>query len=208
MPWLDDPLTTALALPAFAVPLFVLVSAALEYIIPPYWGDMFVLLGFFLSGHGVASPELIFAAAFLGSLLGAAVAFLLGRRFGLRIMRWVTIRRRPGSRDRLRDLLTRFGEKLLLVNRFVPVIRGLLLYGAGALEMRLGRAMIYSSVSNAAWLGLLMGVGLYTAGTWEEIVAQFQSTSRVLGLSAALVVTLWAAAWWRWQRGDDAVEST
>ena len=200
MPWLDDPLAAVAALPAFALPLFIRVSAALEYIIPPYWGDMFVLLGFFVAGQGLAPPWLIFAAAFVGSAAGAMVAYALGKRFGLRLAQKLTFRRRPRSRDRLKRLLERFGEKLLLVNRFVPIIRGMLLYGAGALELRPGRTLIYSSVSNAGWLGILMALGLYTAGTWEEIVATFTRYNRIFGSVAIVLVTFWAAVWWhRWR---------
>jgi len=47
MSWIDDPVALVASWPAFALPLFVFASAALEYIFPPYWGDMSVLLGFF-----------------------------------------------------------------------------------------------------------------------------------------------------------------
>lgn len=203
MLWLDDPLAAVAALPVFALPLFILASAALEYIVPPYWGDMFVLLGFFVAGQGLAPPWLIFVAAFLGSGAGAMVAYALGRRFGLRIAQKVTFRRQARARDRLHRLLERFGEKLLLVNRFVPIIRGLLLYGAGALELRPGRTLIYSSVSNLAWLGILMSVGLYTAETWEGILATFTRYNRIFGSVAIVLVALWAALWWRRWRAQE-----
>ncbi len=191
MSWIDDPVALVAAWPAFALPLFVFASAALEYVFPPYWGDMFVLLGFFLSGQGASSPWLIFAAAFTGSVVGSAVAFLLGRRYGLSIVRRVAFWRPTGTRERIRRLLLRFGERFLVVNRFVPFLRGFLLYGAGGLKLRFGPAVGYSALSNFLWLTILMGVGLLTAGTWEQILAKFQHTNRLLGVAASVVVVAW-----------------
>lgn len=195
MHFLDDPVTFMVALPALPLllPLFVLVSAMLEYVVPPYWGDSFVLLGFFLSGQPAVavSPWTVFAATVLGGGLGAAVAFLLGRRYGLAFARRVTPWRPLGSRQRIRRLLTRFGARFLVVNRFVPFIRGLLLYGAGAMRLRFADALLYTTLSNLLWAGVLMGVGILTAGSWEEILAAFHHTHRVIGAAVAVAVAAW-----------------
>ena len=84
MSWLDDPVAAATALPALALPLFVFGSALLEYLFPPYWGDTFVLLGFFLAGQGVAPPTVIFVAALAGSTLGSLATYQLGQRYAWR----------------------------------------------------------------------------------------------------------------------------
>lgn len=181
--WLDDPVTAVAALPAFALPIFVLVSAFLEYVFPPYWGDVFMLLGFFLAGQGAAAPWLIFVVAVLGSVLGSICAFLLGRKYGLRVARKVTFRRTQRAREKSRELLERYGEQFLVVNRFVPIVRGLLLFGAGALELRLVASVAWSAVSNLVWVGVLMAVGLMTAGSFEEIVADFRRTQEILAIA-------------------------
>ncbi len=88
-----------------------------------------------------------------------------------------------------------------MINRFVPVIRGLLLYGAGALRMRYGPSIGWSALSNLAWVTLMMTVGLLTAGSWEEIQAQFRHTNQVLGTAAIVLVGFWAVfAFWRVRR--------
>ncbi len=103
MTWLDDPIAAALALPPLVLVLFVFASALLEYVFPPYWGDTFVLLGFFLAGQGAAPPAMIFAAAAAGSVAGSIAAYQIGRRYGLAITRRISPRRRP-SRRRVRML--------------------------------------------------------------------------------------------------------
>ena len=122
----------ALGLPFIALPILVFAASFLEYVFPPFWGDMLVLLGFFVSGRSEDGPMLVFLAALAGSTLGAATAFSLGRRFGVGLVRRMTFRRRRrGTREKVRRLFLRFGEKILIINRFVPVVRGFFLYCAG-----------------------------------------------------------------------------
>lgn len=205
MHFLDDPVSAVSALPALplVLPLFVLVSGMLEYVIPPYWGDMFMLVGFFLAGQPSipVSPAVIFVAAVVGSILGSIVAFLLGQRYGLGVMRRITPPwRSSDSGERIRELLLRHGERLLIANRMVPVIRGLLLYGAGALKLRFRHAIGYSAVSNLIWVTVLMTLGLWTAESWDGIVAAFRNTHRILGSIAAVAILGWAAfAFWRYR---------
>lgn len=190
-----DELRSLLPLLPFAVlPLFFATSAALEYVVPPYWGDLLMLLGFYLAGEGHLASLPLFVICVLGSTAGAAVAYGLGHRYGLGLARRLTrIRRwKPSSSRRVDRLLDRFGAPILAVNRFLPIIRGLMLYAAGALRLPFGRSMIYTFFSNLAWVGLLWLVALFSAGsTWNEIVADFQDTSRSAALLAfALLLAL------------------
>ncbi len=195
MLWLDDPIAAALALPPLALPLLVFGSALLEYVFPPWWGDSLVLMGFFLAAQGAASPPLLFAAAIAGSALGAAAAYGLGRRYGLALVRLAFRRRsRSRSRRRTRDLFRRFGEPVLLVNRFLPVVRGGMLYGAGALGLRFWRSFVYANVSNLAFLTLLMWIGFLTAGSWEETLAAARHYNRLLGLAILAAAGAWILA--------------
>lgn len=208
MTFFDDPMAVVATLPPLVIPLVVFASSVIEYVVPPFWGDTFILLGFFLAGQGIVSWPAIFGAAILGGIAGAAIAYVLGRRYGLRAVRRFTGRRRGSrSRERLNRLYRRFGERVLLVNRFLPVVRGLLLYGAGAMHLRPRPVMIYTAIGNVAWVALLMAVGLLTGGTWDEIQAAFRSSSRAVGL-VAIAGVLAGVAWlvWRQRRARRADE--
>ena len=206
MSWFDDPVAAALTLPPLVLPLFVFGSAFLEYVFPPYWGDTFVLLGFFLAGQGAISPAVVFTAAMLGSILGSIAAYQLGRKYGLRIVRRFMLRRKPAhSRQRIGSLFQRFGEKLLIANRFLPVVRGILLYGAGALELRFRPVIFFCTLSNLAFVGLLMALGLWTAESWPEIQAGFRHSNQLIGAIAAALVILWGIhLTWRLRQSRNA----
>ena len=53
-----------------------------EYIFPPFPGDSLMLFGFFLAGRGDLPLAGVFGGAFLGSLVGAELAYQLGARLG------------------------------------------------------------------------------------------------------------------------------
>ena len=202
-PWFDQPVETIAALPAFMLPLIVFASAALEYVIPPYWGDTLILVGFYLAGEGAVSMATVFLAALAGSCVGALISYQLGYRFGLAMTRWVTFERQRRKLESLQEMLAQAGERALAVNRFVPVIRGLFLYGAGATGLRFKQSMLYAGLSNLAWTALLMAVGVLTAGAWDQLMGNFQYYSRLIGGGLLGLAGLWClGTLWRGRTGS------
>ncbi|MEO1365707.1 MAG: DedA family protein [Acidobacteriota bacterium] len=194
MSTLNDLLAFALALPPSAVLIFVFVSAWLEFVFPPYIGDSMMLLGFFLAGQGVVAPRDVFLVAVVGSILGSAVAFLIGGRYGAKAITYlVRFRRSRRAPDRLRHMLAEHGEKVLLVNRFLPFFRNFMIYGAGAFRLRFLPSMAANAVSVVAFVSFLMALGLMAAGSFEQLQASFQRIFGVGGALAILATGLWVA---------------
>lgn len=192
LPWFEDPIALAMSLPPLALPAFVFVSAMLEYIFPPYLGDMFVLFGFFLAGQGASSPWLLFVLAVLGSSLGAGIAYQLGSKYGMAVIRRILARRRRLVRqETLDDIFSRFDERILTANRFLPFLRGFMLYAAGAFRFRFWPAVFFAALSNLAFMGLMLWVGLVTSGSWEQI----RAAARQYNLMTAGVVITALVVW-------------
>ena len=166
---------------------------------------MFVLLGFFLAGQGAVSPPVVFLAAIFGSTVGSVISYQLGRRYGLAVLRRIPLgRRRAAASERAVQLFQRFGEKLLIVNRFLPVVRAFLLYGAGALELRFRPVVVYCFLSNLAFISMLMWAGLWTADSWPEIQAGFRQSNQILGGVALLIAAGWGSVLiWRLRRESE-----
>lgn len=190
MTWLDDMLALAMTLTPAMLTLIVFVSAWLEFVFPPYFGDSVMLLGFFLAGQGVATPAEVFIAAVAGSLLGSVVAFLLGERYGPSILGKLSWKKKKlQASARLRRLFERYGEAALVVNRFIPFFRNFMIYGAGAFRLRLLPSMVANALSVVAFVGMLMAVGLWTAGSWVEIQEVFRQALSRIGLVVALLLS-------------------
>jgi len=195
MSWLEDPATVVAHWPLITLPFLVGVAAFLKYVVPPFPGDSVMLVGFFLSARGGSPSWTIVLGAFLGGLVGATCAFRLGERLGTRMLE--RLEERSAKKipvERLRQLFQIFGEKALLLNRFLPILRSFMLYAAGASGLRAGPAIFWSAWSNLFFAILLAFIGHNVSASWPEIVALFGSVGRGVGLVAlallaALVLT-------------------
>ncbi len=172
-------------------------ACLIEYVFPPFPGDTITILGAILVGAYGWSLVLVFSVLMLGSVLGSAGAYALGRRWAAsgKLLQTST----------LATLVARFerrGVWLLLVNRFLPGIRPLFFIAAGLAKMPASLVLIASAMSAALWNALLMVLGASLGNNLDAIGAWMR---RYTQLSWALLVTLlllWLARWiWRRRAG-------
>src|SRR5205085_11277069 len=108
---------------------------------PPAPGDLMVVAGAWYSLHGGAGWPLAFAAVTSGSLVGAAIDWRIGIWLAGRIERGqgtgrffdVTTLRAVEERYR------RWGAALLILNRFLPAVRGVFFVAAGVARLPLSK---------------------------------------------------------------------
>ncbi len=170
----------------------VALAAVMEYLFPPFPGDTCMLLGFFLAGHGDLPFPGVFAAALLGSVAGAEAAYRLGARMGKSYFFLRRSRLTSSALPALERYLGRFGTGLLLVNRFLPVLRGFILYAAGMGRMPRKSTFLCASASNLVWILLIAWVGHRFGTSWDRLQEIFRNYTGVIGvvLLAYVVFTL------------------
>lgn len=105
----------------------------------------------------------------IAACLGNYVGYLIGRRTGPAVFS------RPNSRffkqsyvDRTSDFFERFGGRAIILARFIPIVRTLITYMAGACRMNLRTYMIYSIIGGAIWAGGVTALG-YQLGSVEFV---------------------------------------
>ncbi len=167
--------------------LLVFVMAFLEYIFPPVPGDSTMLFACFLAGTGALPWSGAILACFGGGVAGAAGAYAIGARLG----RSYFFLKSEWARHELARLergFRRYGVRLLVVNRMLPGIRAVFLYGAGIGRLGWRPVMLYSTVSNAIWVGLIAWGGRSLGATWEEVSAVFARYVWTIGILTSLYV--------------------
>jgi membrane protein DedA with SNARE-associated domain len=188
-PMFSDPVLFLSQHPAALLTL-VFAAAAIEYVFPPFWGDTLMLAGSFVAGVDRRSMMAVFAAAVFGSCLGAAVAWWMGRRFGQASMR---VFRRSARAQRIagraEKLFADHGSRVLALNRFIPGLRAFFLPLAGAGRLPFRPTMVWATVSNLLYCGIVVLAGFFIASRSPDF-ADFQSHVRLLMLVAAGVSTL------------------
>jgi membrane protein DedA with SNARE-associated domain len=169
--------------------LLVAALAWLEYVFPPSPGDSAMLLACFLAGAGSLPKGGTFAACFLGSVAGALTAYALGARLG-RSYFFLRSEWAKGELQRFERGLERFGPRLLLVNRFLPGVRGVFLYGAGIGRLPLRPVLVYSSLGNLLWIALIGWAGTSLGDSWDEVQGIFRRYVWGIGIVLGIYVTI------------------
>lgn len=182
---------TLLAHPAAGL-LLVVLMAFLEYIVPPVPGDSTMLFACFLAGTGALSLPAAIAACLGGSVAGAAGAYAIGSRLGHSyfFLRSAWAR---GELARLERGYRRYGARLLAINRFLPGVRAVFLYGAGIGRLGWRPVLIYSSLSNVLWVALIAWGGSRLGGSWGEVSLVFRRYVWGVALGVTVYVAVSAA---------------
>jgi len=164
------------------------ISAAVEYLFPPFPGDTVTLFGAFLAATEGWSVPLVFAAVTIGSLLGASLDYALGRRLARTPIEELTGRKRA-ARERMTPILRGFerhGAVYVVINRFLPGIRALFFVAAGMARLPLRKVLLWGAVSAAAWNALIIGAGFAIGKNWGRLL----ELARAYTLGAWIVVGL------------------
>jgi len=159
----------------------VALAGAGEYLFPPLPGDTLMLFGFFLAGRGEL-PFFAVLAALIGSITGAELAYSLGSRLG---HSYFFIRKSHLASTALPALeryFARFGVGMVLINRFLPVLRGFFLFAAGMGKMSRGATFLCATVSNLAWILLIAWVGHRFGTSWERLQGVFRAYASLVGV--------------------------
>lgn len=142
-------------------------------------------------------PVVLAGVATSGALAGGLFGYVVGRRYGPRIVAWQPIERRMGRRiDELRPLVD--GPEagaLVAVARFNQITRAVVPLLAGMAGMGRIRFGIANGLGALIWAAAFTAVGYYAAEWW-------QSTSGFVHIVMAVVLAI-GAGWWllaRWRR--------
>jgi membrane-associated protein len=198
---LADALADAVSRTGDLAPAILFAATLVEYVFPPFPGDLVVVLGAWYAVDGALSWPVTFLSVTAGAVAGAWIDYRMGAALGLRIDRRAATRspRWEVRLARFEASYRRWGAWLLLANRFLPGIRAFLFVAAGASGIPLRKVLLYGAVSAALWNVFLLGVGALAVENVEELVDLFDRYTHAVwtALAAAAVAALAVALWRR-----------
>jgi membrane protein DedA with SNARE-associated domain len=179
-------------------------SAAVEYLFPPFPGDTVTLLGGVYAVRGGLSPVAVYLSILAGSLAGAMADYGLGRYLGRRLEKAREdsrlLRRIP--REQIHEWERRFRERgalWLVVNRFLPGVRGPIFLAAGISGLSPGKVLFWGGLSAALWNGLFFAAGYAVGGKAERLEEIVTTYGRAVWISLA-AVGVGLLIRWAWRR--------
>ncbi len=146
----------------------------LENLIPPVPSEVVLSLAGFRSRTGSLNVVTVWPAATLGSLLGALILYGLGGWLGYDRLCRVAERKwfilvSSNDLERGRQLLERHGSKVVVVARFVPVIRSVVSIPAGVARMPLRRFLLLTLVGSGLWNAAFIWFGWMLGEHWNRV---------------------------------------
>jgi membrane-associated protein len=162
-------------------------------------GELFLGVGGIFAGRGELSVVLVILIAAFAGVLGEAVSYWIGRRYGVRVTRHLPLANRFNKHvDKSRDYFRRNGGKTVFVGRYVSVVGTFLPFVAGISKMSFGRFLAFDAAAVALWAAAVTMVG-YTLnsqiGLFDRILSQF-------GWALLAAIVLLVAGRIVWQRRD------
>ena len=152
-----------------------------------------------LAGEGKLNLGGVIAVGVAGEVVGAYIAWMVGR-FGGRpfVERWgryvlLSVR----DLDRSEAWFRRNGRWGVFVSRLLPVVRNFVAVPAGAAEVPLVRFGIMTALGSTVWLGAMALIG-YNVGKKYESVMHGVSYAGYL-LAALVVAAIAFVIWHRWR---------
>jgi membrane protein DedA with SNARE-associated domain len=165
----------------------------LECVGLPVPGETVLILAAIFAGtmHDLNIVEVILTAA-IAAIVGQSVGYVIGREFGY----WLLLRyggylRITESRIKLGQyLFLRHGGKIIVVGRFVPVLRALAGILAGANRMPWRQFLLANTAGAFAWAAFF-GFAAYMLGRQVERIAGPMVI--IIGIAAVIVIAAGAA---------------
>ena len=194
------------ALPATGIYAVLFAVSYLENVVPPIPGDTLIVLCGWLVGQGVIAFVPTVALASLGGALGFMTMYAVGRALGDAVddpgrLRWIP----RGPVATVRRWLARWGQGVVVLNRFLAGGRSVIALLAGASRMPAGQTALWSTVSAVGWCTALVGGGAWVGGEWERVLDVLAVYGQVVSGLVALVL-VGVAVRWGWRRRAEAAE--
>ncbi len=178
-------------------------AAMIEYVFPPFPGDVITLFGTYLVLRGAFGFWFALLVVTSGSLVGVLLDYQIGVWLGRRVdrlpsaaqARWWT----PLTREKYELLATnfqRYGAAYIALNRFLPAIRAFFFLVAGAIRMPRWKVLGFAALSATVWNAMLLLVGTAVGANWERLHGWFVSYNKFIWLLIAIgLLGLLARAW-------------
>ena len=125
-------------------------------------GDSLLFTTGFLASQGYFDPTLLFGVLFFASFSGYIFSYAMGKKLRDFILRsndkyWF----KKKHLDYTHDFYQKYGDKTIVIGRFVPIVRSFAPTLAGAVDMNYKKFTKDSLAGAVLWTGGITSVGFY-----------------------------------------------
>ncbi len=160
--------------PLWAIYVSLFIICYMENVFPPIPGDLFVVFGGYLYAEQMVGLFNLIWTTSVGSVLGFLTLYAYGRYWGedlkspsqkIRIIRYLAIK----YYDKVENWMNRWGQGVVLANRFLTGTRTVISLIAGVSKTNLVYTILSATLSALLWNAILIGLGWWIKEKWEVI---------------------------------------
>lgn len=156
----------------------------LGFVLP---GETAVLVGGFIASHGKINIVALCALVVVAAIVGDSVGYLVGARFGPRLLDVKLLRHRRAGMDRALQGIDRRGATYVFLGRFTAFFRAVVPGLAGMSKMHYPRFLAANAAGGLCWgVGFCL-LGYFAGNAYKRIEAYSSYAGYVL---LAIVVAL------------------
>lgn len=135
---------------------------------------------------------LVFISASLGCLAGAMILYILGKNKGREFFLKNKGKIFNKSRlERVENWFKRYGEKVLILSRFVAGVRSVVALTAGVGNVNVRKMTGYTLISIVLWNSIILFSAFKVQKNWREILEMIQVYNKVVLTGVILIVIVW-----------------
>ncbi len=146
----------------------------------------------FLSQQGAFNIWWVMVIVTFGGLAGDIVLFGVSLKGGRWLVekygKYVLIKKH--ELDYADRLFSKHGGKLVVVSRFLPIIRSIISVPAGVAKMNFGKFVLFSIVGSLPWSFIFVFAG-YKAGENQELIQRYTKDIDLLLIGAIAAAIIW-----------------
>jgi len=165
----------------------------------PVPSEVVLPLAGFLVYQGQFNFAVVVIVASIGSLIGTlidyGIGFYLGRAAILRYGR--VVRLNENHLKTTERWFAKHGEMIVLLARFVPLIRTLVAFPAGIAEMKMWKFISFSIIGIVVWDAILTYLGYLFGQNYQSIINALSNAFTPIEVAAVIVAILVLVLWVR-----------
>jgi membrane-associated protein len=125
-------------------------------------GDSLLFTAGILAGDKKLVMSHVILSAYIASVLGYTIAYYFGKKLGPKVFnKQESFLFKKSNVVKAHKYFEKFGGKIILFARLIPIVRTIVPVVAGVGEMNFKRFMIYNIIGGALWTVLIPYIGLY-----------------------------------------------
>jgi membrane-associated protein len=168
--------------------LFTIIFAETGFVITPFLpGDSLLFAVGAIAARGVLSLPILILLLAVAAIAGDTLNYSVGRYFGDHVLKRFSRLVKPEHVQKTHDFYERHGSKMIVLARFVPIVRTLAPFVAGIATMRYREFALYNVSGGILWIASMTIAG-YAFGNLDFVRRNFSAV--VLGIVLVSVMPM------------------